>query len=114
MKRRFDHNLSCKLVGRLADLFRNSEHVRNVNLPEADERMVWEYARANGFAIVSKDEDFHQLSFLDGAPPKVVWVRLGNSTTTDIELALRRHHTDLLKFNADEEGAFLIVGIRRA
>jgi len=114
MERRFDHNLSYKLVGRLADLFPNSEHVRNVNLHEADDRMVWEYARSNGFAIVSKDEDFHQLSFLYGAPPKVVWVRLGNCTTTDIELALWRHHTDLLKFNADEEGAFLIVGIRRA
>jgi predicted nuclease of predicted toxin-antitoxin system len=70
--------------------------------------------RANGLAFVSKDEDFHQLSFLYGAPPKVVWVRLGNCTTADIEQALRRHHTDLLNFDANEEGAFLIVGIRRA
>ena len=113
MKLFFDQNLSYKLVGRLADLFPHSEHVRNVNLHEVDDRMVWEYARANGFAIVSKDEDFHQLSFLYGAPPKVVWVRQGNCTTTDIELTLRRHYMDLLKFNADEEGAFLIVGIRR-
>ena len=86
MKLLFDHNLSYKLVGRLADLFPDSEHVRNVNLHEADDRTVWEYARANGFAIVSKDEDFHQLSFLYGAPPKVVWVRLGNCTTADIEI----------------------------
>jgi len=61
MKLFFDHNLSYKLVGRLADLFPSSEHVRNSNLHEADDRMVWEYARANGFPIVSKDEDFHQL-----------------------------------------------------
>ena len=114
MKLLFDHNLSYKLVGRLADLFPDSAHVRNVNLHEADDRTVWEYARANGFAMVSKDEDFHQLSFLYGAPPKVVWVRLGNCTTADIEQALRRHHTDLLNFDAHEEGAFLIVGIRRA
>ena len=107
-------NLSYKLVGRLADLFPDSEHVRNVNLHEADDRTVWEYARANGCAIVSKDEDFHQLSFLYGAPPKVVWVRLGNCTTADIEQALRRHHTDLLDFDANKEGAFLIVGIRHA
>ena len=113
MKLLFDHNLSYKLVGRLADLFPDSEHVRNVNLQEADDRTVWEYARAHGFAIVSKDEDFHQLSFLYGAPPKVVWVRLGNCATTDIEQALRRYHTDLLNFDANEEGAFLIVGIRR-
>jgi predicted nuclease of predicted toxin-antitoxin system len=114
MKLLFDHNLSYKLVARLADLFPNSEHVRNVNLHEADDRPVWEYARAHGFAIVSKDEDFHQLSFLYGAPPKVVWVRLGNRTTADIEQALRRRHTDLLQFDANEEGAFLIVGSRRA
>src|SRR5262245_45840228 len=83
MKLLFDHNLSYKLVGRLTDLFPDSMHVRNVNLHEADDRPVWEYARAHGFAIVSKDEDFHQLSFLYGAPPKVVWVRLGNCTTAD-------------------------------
>ena len=53
MKLLFDHNLSYKLVARLADLFPNSEHVRNVNLHEADDRPVWEYARAHGFAIVS-------------------------------------------------------------
>ncbi|MGH8068007.1 MAG: DUF5615 family PIN-like protein [Candidatus Entotheonellia bacterium] len=114
MKRLFAHNLSDKLVGRLADLFPGSAPVRNVNLHEADDRTVLEYARANGVAIVSKDEDFHQLSFLYGAPPKVVWVRLGNCTTADIEQALRRHHTDLLNFDANEEGAFLRVGSRRA
>jgi predicted nuclease of predicted toxin-antitoxin system len=63
MKLLFDHNLSYKLVGRLADLVPDSEHVRNVNLHEADDRTVWEYTRANGFAIVSKEEDFHQLAF---------------------------------------------------
>jgi predicted nuclease of predicted toxin-antitoxin system len=113
MKRLFDHHFSYKLVGRLADLFPNSEHARNVNLHEADDHMVWEYACSNGFAIFSKDEDFQQLSFLYGGPPKVVWVCLGNCTTTDIENALRRQQTDLLMFNANDEGAFLIVGIRR-
>lgn len=113
MKLLFDHNLSYKLVGRLADLFPDAEHVRNVNLHEADDRTGWEYARTNGFAIVSKDEDLHQLGFLHGAPPKVVWLRIGNCTTADIAQALRRHHTDLLNFDANEEGAFLIVGTGR-
>ena len=114
MKLLFDHNLSYKLVGRLADLFPESTHVRHVDLHEADDRTVWEYARVNGLAIVSKDEDFHHLSFLYGAPPKVVWVRLGNCTTAAIEQALRRHYTDLLNFDANGEGAFLIIDIRRA
>ena len=38
MKLLFDHNLSYKLIGRLAALFPNSEHVRNLNLHEADDR----------------------------------------------------------------------------
>ena len=58
MKLLFDHNLSFKLVGRLAELFPGSEHVHSVNLHEADDRTIWEYARTNSFAIVSKDEDF--------------------------------------------------------
>ena len=58
MKLLFDHNLSYKLVGRLADLFPDSEHVRNVNLHEADDRPVWEYARAHGFAIEIRAGDW--------------------------------------------------------
>ena len=110
MKLLFDHNLSHKLVGRLADVFPGSEHVRNLDLHRADDAEVWEYARVNALAIVSKDEDFHQLSFLHGPPPKVVWVRLGNCTTSDIEHLLRRSQADLAQFDADGTGAFLIVG----
>ena len=29
--------------------------------------------------MASKDNDFQQLSFLRGAPPKVVWLRVGNT-----------------------------------
>ena len=89
MKLLFDQNLSHMLVGRLDDAFPDSDHVRNVGLREASDHAVWEYAREKGFAIVSKDEDFHQLSFLRGPPPKVVWVKLGNCTTDDVERVLR-------------------------
>ncbi len=41
MKLLFDYNLSYKLVGLLAGLFPDSEHVRNVNLHEADDRTIW-------------------------------------------------------------------------
>ena len=112
MKLLFDQNISHRLVGRLSDLYPGSEHVRRLGLDRADDRTVWEYASENGFAIVSKDEDFHQLSFLHGAPPKVVWVRLGNCTTGEIEEALRRHHSELVDFDAQDEGAFLVIGPR--
>ena len=112
MKLLFDHNLSHKLVGRLGNAFPGSKHVRNVGLQEASDHAVWEYAKSKGFAIVSKDEDFHQLSFLLGPAPKVVWVKLGNCTTGDVERVLRECRPDLLEFDNDEDAAFLVIAER--
>ena len=109
MKLLFDQNLSPKLVQQLADLYPNSAHVIDVGLAEADDRTVWTFAGENGFAIVSKDGDFRQLSFLAGAPPKVVWVRLGNCSTTDLVTALKRYVHELHEFDSTEEVALLTI-----
>lgn len=103
----FDENLSPKLVLLLADRFPDSVHVRDVGLKAADDQSVWDYAGNQGLVIVSKDSDMHQRSFLFGAPPKVVWVRLGNCSTSDIEDLLRRHVQTLEEFEADEFATFL-------
>jgi predicted nuclease of predicted toxin-antitoxin system len=68
----FDQNLSPRLVTRLAGLFPGSGHVRDVGLSRADDAGVWKFAGENGLAIVTKDGDFHQMSFVPGLPPKVV------------------------------------------
>ena len=72
MKLLFDHNLSPRLPRLLADLYPDSIHVRTVRLHESDDPIVWDYAKTNGFMIVSKDSDFQQRSLLLGAPPKFV------------------------------------------
>ena len=107
MKLLFDQNLSHKLVRRLADLFPDSVHVREVGLKTADDTLIWEYARDNNLIIVSKDSDFHQRSFLYGYPPKVVWVRLGNCSTADIERVLRNNVEAIRDFYEDESASFL-------
>ena len=114
MKLLFDQNISYKLVTRLGDVYPESKHVRQVGLGEADDGAVWDYARASDFVIVSKDEDFHQRSFLYGSPPKVVWLRLGNCTTQDIEDTLRRNRVTLTSFAAQEEAACLVIGREEA
>lgn len=114
MKLLLDQNISYKLVSRLGDVYPGSTHVRQLGLEEADDLAVWNYARENDFVIVSKDEDFHQRSFLSGAPPKVVWLRLGNCTTQDIEDALRRNGVTLTEFAARDEAAFLVIGGQEA
>lgn len=57
MKFLFDQNLSYRLVRLLADIYPDCQHVRNVGLKEAPDTQVWEFARSNGYAIVSKDSE---------------------------------------------------------
>jgi predicted nuclease of predicted toxin-antitoxin system len=105
----FDENLARELVGRLADLFPNSLHVTSVGLERASDRAVWDYALASGHAIVSKDGDFNQMSFLRGAPPKVVWLRVGNCTTDMIEDLLRSRTADIAAFDVDQQASVLVI-----
>ena len=57
MRLLFDQNLSFKLCGMIADLFPDSSHVRSHGLSEVTDRALWEFAKANGFAIVTQDVD---------------------------------------------------------
>jgi predicted nuclease of predicted toxin-antitoxin system len=104
-----DQNLSPRLVGSVADLFPRSAHVRDLGFSSADDQTIWDYAREQGFTIVSKDSDFHQLSFLLGPPPKVIWVRRGNCSTSDIEGILRDRSEEILAFAEDTDAAFLAL-----
>jgi predicted nuclease of predicted toxin-antitoxin system len=107
-----DQNLAPALARRLADLYPGSSHVRDAGLAAADDEAIWAYAAARGYAIVTKDDDFRQRSFLRGAPPKVVWVKLGNCTTADVEAALRMRHVDVVAFAADATSALLVLASR--
>jgi predicted nuclease of predicted toxin-antitoxin system len=64
MKLLFDHNLSPRLVERLANIYPNSQHVFLLGLDQADDRILWEYARQGEFIVVTRDADFNELSIL--------------------------------------------------
>jgi predicted nuclease of predicted toxin-antitoxin system len=103
----FDQNVSPWLCQALEDLFPSSAHVRELGLREAADVTIWDYAASHGFAIVTKDADFRQRSFVEGHPPKIVWVRLGNCSTKAIEALLRHRASEINEFLADEEKSFL-------
>ena len=109
MRLLFDQNLSPQLRNLLADLYPGSIHVRDVGLQSADDVAVWDYAAQQGLTIVSKDSDFRQRSFLFAHPPKVVWLRRGNCSTTEIETILRVHYDDIVAFESDEVGSFFAL-----
>ena len=107
MKLLFDENLSHSLPRRLADLFPDSVHVRDVGMKATDDPIVWDYAKSGDFMIVSKDADMHDLSLVFGNPPKVIWLRLGNCSTRQIEELLRRDFDIIELFHREVELSLL-------
>ncbi len=109
MKLLFDHNLSPRLVDRIADLFPESAHVYRLDMAEAEDIEVWRYAQEQGFTIVTRDNDYNDLMQLKGFPPKIVWIRRGNCSTNEIEAILRRHLLDIQALAADPQAGMLTL-----
>lgn len=78
MKLLLDQNLSHRLVKKLSDYYPESSQVALLGMGESLDKAIWEYAREEGYAIVTQDADFHEYSLLLGGPPLVIWLKCGN------------------------------------
>jgi predicted nuclease of predicted toxin-antitoxin system len=105
----FDENLSPRLVSRLSASYPQTEHVELVGLRGRPDLEVWDYAARRGATIVSKDNDFRQLSFLRGQPPKVVWLSVGNAGTEIIAELLAANSERIQAFLSDPEASLLVL-----
>jgi predicted nuclease of predicted toxin-antitoxin system len=104
-----DENLSDRVIPRIVDLYPDSLHVKALGLVSTDDGIIWEYAKTNGFIIVSKDSDFHQRSILYGHPPKFIYLRIGNSPTSKITQILRDNVETIAQFEESERESILIL-----
>ena len=111
MKLLFDENLSPKLPRMLAAEYPGSVHIEEVGLRGADDQQIWDYGREQGFAIVSKDTDFRERSFLRSFPPKVIWLDVENAGTAVIGRLLRQERQRVESFGSQDETSFLILSI---
>jgi predicted nuclease of predicted toxin-antitoxin system len=95
-----DENLSPRLVAKLAREFSGIAHVTQFNLLGMPDIEIWRFAGEQGYCVVSTDSDFNQLAFVHGAPPQVIWLRLGDATTDEIASYLLRHKRVIDQFIA--------------
>lgn len=110
MKLLLDENLSGRIISQIADLYPDSAHVKTLALIQSEDVLIWEYAKANHFVIVSKDSDFHQRSLLYGYPPKFIYLRVGNCPTSKIVQILRDNYTTISQFwNAEQESILVLA-----
>jgi len=93
----------------VADLFPGSVRVHPLGMGSADDKSLWEFAKANEFTIVSKDEDFNLLSLAQGFPPKIIWLLLGNCSTRVIEEAIRAEHSAIEALARDPNTGTLVI-----
>lgn len=94
----FDQNISFRIVRHLRALYPKCRHVSDAGLMGASDRRLRAFARIHGLAIVTFDEDHLALAALEGAPPKVILLRLGNSATLALAHRLREEHERILEF----------------
>jgi predicted nuclease of predicted toxin-antitoxin system len=106
-----DENLSPKLTGYLAEMFPNSSHVELLGMRGCTDTEIWNLAEQNGYVLVSKDDDFRQRSFVYGAPPKVIWLSVGNAGTSAICQLLLASVTRIEAFVADPGESLLMLNL---
>ena len=88
MRLLFDQNISFRILRLLQENFQDIAQVRTLGIENYTDQQLWEYAKQNDYAIVTFDADFADIAYVKGHPPKIIWLRTGNMTTTKIATPL--------------------------
>ena len=68
-----DNQLPVALARHLAANGFKCRHVQDIGLDDADDRVIWQYAKERNLTIITKDEDFQILANRQASiPPQVV------------------------------------------
>ena len=71
--------------------------------------MIWNFAKSNHYTILTFDEDFSELQNLFSFPPKIIWLRTGNISTTEIAHRLESLEQEIIYFlDNDDLGIYEI------
>jgi len=83
-----DAQLPPALARWLQEQGHEAQSVREFGLHEAEDSAIWEHARQTDALIMTKDEDFAARARQEPAGPVVVWLRVGNSSNTALQVWL--------------------------
>jgi predicted nuclease of predicted toxin-antitoxin system len=105
MRLLLDENISYRVVKKISTHFPDCESVLRRQEPGLEDRYIWEIAKVERYSIVTFDEDYADLSQLNGFPPKVILLRPVNLTSQEVADLLIRNIESIRHFltNSDEE-----------
>jgi len=98
----FDQNISFRVLRRILDEFPESSHVKDFDLVSASDEQIWLFSKENEYTFVTFDADFYDFATLYGHPPKVIWLRIGNTSTDNLIRVLTSNANTIKNFIADE------------
>ncbi|MEW6495741.1 MAG: DUF5615 family PIN-like protein [Cyanobacteriota bacterium] len=84
--------------------------VRNLGLRDAEDREIFEVAKAQGVVVMSKDRDFVELVERYGPPPQAIWLTCGNTSNARLKEILTATLPDALELLQSGERLVEISG----
>lgn len=84
-----DAQLSPALAPWLTETFGVEAHsVKYLGYRDASDKAIFAAAREASAVVITKDADFVRMLEQYGAPPRVLWLTLGNTTNAHLRLVL--------------------------
>jgi len=106
----FDANISYRIKKKIADVYKDSLHVTDINLSSpAKDAEIWDWAKKNNFIIVTYDSDFEIMSGIYGFPPKVILLKIGNQSTVFIANTLEKFKDSIQEFSENKTEVILEI-----
>src|SRR5437667_1223121 len=104
MKLWLDAQLSPEMASWIAKQFAiEAVPVRDVGLRDASDVQIFEAAKQADVVLLTKDSDFSHLIERLGSPPRIIWLRCGNTSNERLrEIFQRTLHNALALLEAGE------------
>ncbi len=84
-------------------------HASDLGFERMDDISIWNYCKENQLCILTKDQDFEDLSNFFGHPPKVVKLTCGNIKTSDLKSLIIKYMQNIEIFLDDKNSSLLII-----
>jgi predicted nuclease of predicted toxin-antitoxin system len=105
----FDENISFRIVRGVLPHFPDSQHTKDIVPALTGDHSIFKFAKENDFTIVTFDVDFQHIQMMNGFPPKIIWLRLGNTSTLDVLNRLLEKSKIIIQFINNEDSGTLEI-----
>jgi predicted nuclease of predicted toxin-antitoxin system len=109
MKLLIDENISHRILKLIDKHFPHSIHVSSVRKSRFSDLDIWLFAKENDYIVLTYDADFYEWQLIRGYPPKIIWLRFGNSKTEIIADKLINNIGQIQKFIKNNDVGLLEV-----